>query len=97
MKLSIVAKIITRKVEHLTNYKTMLRITDDLIFLDRLNREEFLMLLFPNSKQADGKTPSIYALNKWDLFIQDKLVFIRSCSVDKVKILVDFINECKGE
>jgi hypothetical protein len=53
------------------------------------------MLLFPNSKREDGKTPSIYALNKWDLFKRDKLEFIRSCSVDKVKILVDFINECK--
>lgn len=79
----------------MTHYKTLLRITDDLIFLDRLNREEFLMLLFPNSKREDGKTPSIYALNKWDLFKRDKLEFIRSCSVDKVKILVDFINECK--
>ena len=79
----------------MTHYKTLLRITDDLIFLDRLNREEFLMLLFPNTKREDGKTPSIYALNKWDLFKRDKLEFIRSCSVDKVKILVDFINECK--
>ena len=66
----------------------MLRITDDLIFLDRLNREEFLMLLFPNSKQADGKTPSIYALNKWDLFIQDKLFLFGHVLWTKLKYLL---------
>ena len=68
----------------------MLRVVDDLKYLDRLTKVEFW-------EGEDGKTPTIYALDKWDLFIQDKLEFIRSCSVDKVKILVDFINECKGD
>ena len=68
----------------------MLRVVDDLKYLDRLTKVEFWEVLFTHS----GKH---YVDAKWDLFIQDKLCFIDSCSLDKVKILVDFINECKGD
>jgi len=90
VKHSIVAKTITRQVAHLTNYKTMLRIVDDLKYLERLTKLEFWEVLFTHS----GKH---YVDAKWDLFKSDKLGFIDSCSVDKVKILVDYINNCKGE
>ena len=90
MKHSIVAKNITRQVAHLTNYKTMLRIVDDLKYLERLTKVEFWELLFTYSNKP-------YVDAKWDLFKNDKLGFIDSCSVDKIKILVDYINNCKGE
>jgi len=86
VKPSIVAKNITRQVAHLTNYKTMLRILDDLKYL----QQEFWDLVFPNSLEH-------YFEPKWDLFQKDKLSFLWSCSVDKIQILVDFINECRDE
>jgi hypothetical protein len=73
----------------MTTLKTMLQITDDMKYLGRLNKEEFSQLLFPHSE-------STYVNHKWSLFQDDKLEFIWSCSVDKVKILVDFINDCEG-
>ena len=74
----------------MTNYKTMLRIVDDLKYLDRLTKVEFWELLFTHSNKP-------YVDGKWHLFKDDKLGFIDSCSVDKIKILVDYINNCKGE
>tara|TARA_R110002012_G_scaffold9222_2_gene42472 strand:- start:14898 stop:15140 length:243 start_codon:yes stop_codon:yes gene_type:complete len=65
-------------------------ITDDLKYLNRLNREEFRELFFANSTVD-------YFLPKWDLFCQDKLSFIWSCSLDKLQIIVDYIEGCKNE
>ncbi len=79
-----------RQVGHLTNYKTMLRILDDLKYLHRLNKQEFWDLVFPNSLEH-------YFEPKWSLFQQDKLSFLWSCSVDKIQILVDYINKCRDD
>jgi len=86
----IVAKTITRQVAHLTNYKTMLRVLDDLKYLHRLNKQEFWDLVFPNALEH-------YFEPKWTLFQKDKLSFLWSCSADKIKILVNFINNCRDE
>ena len=67
----------------------MLQITDDMKYLNRLNKNGFKTLLFPDSMDS-------YVNHKWSLFEDDKLEFIWSCSVDKVKILVDYINDCKN-
>jgi len=61
-----------RQVGHLTNYKTMLRILDDLKYLHRLNKQEFWDLVFPNSLEH-------YFEPKWSLFQKDKLSFLWSC------------------
>ena len=53
-----------------------------------LNRQEFWDLVFPNSLEH-------YFEPKWSLFQEDKLSFLWSCSVDKIKILVDYIHDCK--
>ena len=73
----------------MTTLETMLQVTDDLKFLNRLNKNGFKTLLFPNSIDS-------YVTPKWNLFQEDKLAFIWSCSPDKVKILVDYINDCKN-
>ncbi len=73
----------------MTTLETMLQATDDLKYLNRLNKADFCMLLFYKSEQT-------YVDRKWELFQEDKLAFIWSCSQDKIQILVDFINDCKG-
>ena len=69
--------------------ETMLQFTDDLKYLNRLSKEGFKTLLFPRSLDS-------YVHPKWNLFQEDKLAFIWSCSPDKVKILVYYINDCKN-
>lgn len=64
--------------------------TDDLKYLNRLHREEFRDLFFANSTDD-------YFLPKWDLFCQDKLSFIWSCSLDKLQVIVDYIVGCKND
>ena len=65
-----------------------LGILEDLKYLQRLNRQEFWELVFPNSLEY-------YVDSKWELFQNDKLSFLWSCSMDKIKILVDYIHDCK--
>ncbi len=65
-----------------------LAILNDLKYLHRLNRDEFWDLLFPKSLEY-------YVEPKWELFQNDKLSFLWSCSMDKIQILVDYINDCK--
>ncbi len=70
------------------NSQDFLAILNDLKYLHRLNRDEFWDLLFP-------KSLSYYVEPKWELFQNDKLSFLWSCSMDKIQILVDYINDCK--
>jgi|TARA_A100001388_G_scaffold274323_1_gene257765 hypothetical protein len=70
------------------NSQDFLAILNDLKYLHRLNRDEFWDLLFPKSLEY-------YVEPKWELFQNDKLSFLWSCSMDKIQILVDYINDCK--
>ena len=73
----------------MTTTETMLQVTNDLKYLQRLNKVDFWELLFTHSEKT-------YVDRKWNLFQQDKLGFIWSCSTDKVQILVKYIENCKG-
>ena len=52
-------------------------------------KQEFWDLLFPHSEQN-------YVDNKWELWQEGKMEFLWSCSLDKVKILAQYIDDCKG-
>lgn len=69
------------------NWNTLAHYLDDLKFLNRLNKDSFLNLLFPNSPD---KT---YNDNKWNKWQSDPLGFLWSCSHDKLMIIADFCNE----
>jgi len=73
----------------MTTTETMLQVTNDMKYLQRLNKVEFWEILFTHSEKT-------YVDRKWELFQTDKLGFIWSCSTDKVQILVDYITDCKG-
>ena len=68
------------------NTETVVEITDQLKTLNNLNYMEFKELLFPGSM-------AYYVHGMWDLFQKDKLRFIWSCSVDKIELMVQYINE----
>ena len=68
--------------------ETLKNITDELVYLDRLNQYDFKELFFPNSTDD-------YYLPKWSLFCNDKLSFIWSCSLDKLQVIVNYIDEVK--
>ena len=65
----------------MTNYKTMLRIVDDLKYLDRLTKVEFWELLFTHSVKP-------YVDAKWDLFKNDKLGFMTHVLWTRLKYLL---------
>ena len=68
------------------NTETVVEITNQLKTLNNLNYREFEELLFPGSMEY-------YVHGKWELFQKDKLRFIWSCSVDKIELMVQYINE----
>tara|TARA_R100001510_G_C7545312_1_gene131172 strand:+ start:265 stop:495 length:231 start_codon:yes stop_codon:yes gene_type:complete len=68
------------------NTETVVEITNQLKTLNNLNFREFEELLFPGSMEY-------YVHGKWELFQKDKLRFIWSCSVDKIELMVQYINE----
>ena len=72
----------------MTTTETMLEVTNDLKYLQRLHKIDFWMLLFPQSHEP-------YVDRKWELFQNDVISFIWSCSTDKVQIMVKYINDCK--
>ena len=70
-------------------FTQLLEASNDAKYLQRLNKADFWELLFPNSEQT-------YVDNKWELWQEGKMEFLWSCSVDKIKILARFIDDCKG-
>ena len=70
-------------------FTQLLNASDDAKYLQRLNKQEFWDLLFPTSEQT-------YVDNKWELWLEGKMEFLWSCSVDKIKILAQYIDDCKG-
>ena len=72
-----------------STFTQLLNASNDAKYLQRLNKQEFWELLFPNSEQY-------YVDNKWKLWEAGKMEFLWSCSVDKIKILAQYIEDCKG-
>tara|TARA_R110002020_G_scaffold79726_3_gene199501 strand:- start:12 stop:242 length:231 start_codon:yes stop_codon:yes gene_type:complete len=72
----------------MVEYLELIAVMDDLKYLGRLNKEDFKELLFPDAVDS-------YLNPKWTLFQNNFLDFLWSCSLDKIKILVHYINDCK--
>ena len=73
------------------NWNTLGHYLDDLKFLNRLNKFEFIDLLFPNSPDE------AYNNAKWNSWNEDSLHFLWSCSHDKLMIIADYCNEMAEE
>tara|TARA_R110000823_G_scaffold295814_1_gene415795 strand:- start:4346 stop:4783 length:438 start_codon:yes stop_codon:yes gene_type:complete len=85
------AKMQKWRFELLPNtYETIKKAQEDLKYLERLSMPEFKDLLFPDALEN-------YSELKWNLFTTDKLGFIWSCSYDKLKIIAEYIDDCRGE
>jgi len=73
----------------MNTYEIMKQAQSDAKYLNRLNRDSFKELLFPNSLDDS------YFNAKWELFRESKMEFIWSCSYDKLKILGQYIDRFK--
>ena len=74
------------------HWNTLAHYLDDLKFLfGRLNRNDFLDLLFPDSPDEH------YNELKWLQFRHKPLEFLWGCSYDKLMIIADYCNECAEE
>jgi len=74
----------------MNTYEILKQAQNDAKYLNRLTQKQFALLLFPVSLDH-------YVNSKWELFSKDKLEFMWSCSYDKLQLLADFIDTCKGE
>ena len=63
-------------------------LTDELKYLNRMNMMDFKEWFFPNATDD-------YLAGKWHLFLDDKLGFIWSCSLDKLERIVEYIRWCE--
>ena len=72
-------------------YWTLEEITNDLKYLMRLSSRDFQNLLFPHTVDKDS------VRGKWVLFAESPLHFIWSCSMDKLEIISQYIQDCKRE
>ena len=89
---------------------TLIRqVLDDIKYLNRLNKYEFIDLFFPGEWWAarpdtgyeviiDGKELIIspYGCEKWNLFQHDKLAFFSSCDRSKFEKMAEYIENIKG-
>ena len=75
--------------DEMNTYEIMEQAQSDAKYLNRLNKHDFWMLLFPDSIEE-------YVDNKWDLFQRGIMEFMWSCSIDKLQLLAEYIDECKG-
>ena len=60
---------------------------ENLKYLNRLSKQEFLDLLFDNDEPT-----GYYAEMKWVLFQKSPLHFMWSCSSDNIRLLSDYID-----
>lgn len=68
------------------------RVTEQLLYLNRLNRQSFIGLLFA------GSTDEYYNNAKWNEFRDNMMLFLWKCSNDRYEILVDYIDrQRKGD
>ncbi len=74
----------------MNTYEIMKQASNDAKYLNRLNRFDFGELLFLNS-------PAEYVDKKWDIFQRGMMEFMWSCSYDKLKLLANYIDNCKGD
>jgi len=70
------------------NWNILGHYLDNLKFLNRLNKFDFIELLFPNSPDER------YNELKWLQFQRNPLEFLWGCSYDKLMIIADYCNEC---
>tara|TARA_R110000823_G_scaffold6817_1_gene25467 strand:- start:29850 stop:30284 length:435 start_codon:yes stop_codon:yes gene_type:complete len=63
---------------------------ENLKYLNRLSKQEFLDLLFDNDEPT-----GYYAEMKWVLFQKSPLHFMWSCSSDNIRLLSDYIDSFK--
>ena len=68
------------------NPNELIRIVEDLKYLNRLGHPAFVELLFPNSPDEN------YNMGKWVLFRDNPLAFLWSCDADRLQLIVDYIN-----
>jgi hypothetical protein len=68
------------------NTQTVVEVTNGLKTLNNLNYVAFKELLFPDALEY-------YVEDKWALFREDMLRFIWSCSLDKIELLVQYMNK----
>jgi hypothetical protein len=71
-----------------TIYQSLINALEDLKYLNRLTKNEFIDLLFCDSVAN-------YADNKWEAFCDNVLHFLWSCSSDKLIIICEYISSCK--
>ena len=73
----------------MTTTETMLEVTNDLKYLQRLHKIDFWMLLFPQSHEP-------YVDRKWGIISKrcDKFSF-GLVQQTRFKIMVKYINDCK--
>lgn len=65
------------------------KVLEDLKYLGRLDYNTFKSVLFPQATED-------YLDEKWLLWNKDRLGFMYSCSSDKILLLCDYIEICKG-
>tara|TARA_R100001463_G_scaffold61140_1_gene113908 strand:- start:306 stop:575 length:270 start_codon:yes stop_codon:yes gene_type:complete len=74
----------------LTTYDILVSATNDAKYLNRLNRNDFASLLFPDSVDVN------YVELKWREFASSPMHFMWGCSYDKLEILAQYIDDCKA-
>jgi hypothetical protein len=67
----------------------LLKMCDDLKYLNRLNATEFFTLFYPDSDSLSYLEP------KWELFRDNKLGWFWGASPDKIAIAHNYIKGCK--
>jgi hypothetical protein len=74
----------------MTDPRTLIQVTDDLKYLNRMSFSDFHTTLFPESTMD-------YLENKWRMFQADPLRFLWGCSSDKIQLICDYIKGEKNE
>ena len=82
-------ELLKMMIEKSKTYDVIKQAQSDAKYLNRLNKDSFKKLLFPNSLDDS------YFNAKWELFRESKMEFIWSCSYDKLKILGQYIDRFK--
>jgi len=72
------------------NNVELITVLDSLKYLNRLNVKDFRDLLFPNSEAH-------YLEGKWLLFRNNPLHFLWSCSLDKLELIVNYVDQIKSQ
>jgi len=72
------------------NYLELMKMTDDMKYLQRLNFVEFARLLHSYEERLD------YLEVKWDLFQKDLIQYLWLADTKKFRVITHFIDACKN-